>query len=556
MNCLVLYADNGVPPEASSAEKANVAFTSYWNDVKLAQGDRGCCFGDSDGLSNCRAEITCGGGDTAPTSPTPPTPPPPTAVPVGGTIVVESETVDGSELPPNSSVVIRKGATLTVTSPIFQATQIEVFGRLIIHSNTHTIVNRIEVQQSGELNIGPDATNVTIELIHADCTSEEIFSDDTAGVRNSECLRSGQLISHGRTSIHGAPVKSWTLLSANANSGDTSILVEDCTGWAAGNEFVLAYGRGQSYSTKRKIASIEVAGGSCRVHMTEPLFQVAHAFSGFGDGDPVYPEVLYLHRNVLITGLMHNLNAEPRDRQGIVVSQRFTGSFELHNAKVENCGRIFLGEYCVHLHLMNACPSCKIEGNAVIDGISKGITVHGTHGATVHDNVVLDVFGVGIYVENGMEYGNTISANVVGCSSIGGCVCRNCVASQAFGDDPRQAAMYFKSPRQDFIGNHAFGALSCLLYEGSNVRTPCTINLPFGRTENNVFHCQQFGWYPTDAFPRNVVQSPNGLVEDTSTCSAFYDDGRSNAAEAVILNHTEYDIRDFGVASYVSFPLS
>ena len=47
-------------------------------------------------------------------------------------------------------------------------------------------------------------------------------------------------------------------------------------------------------------------------------------------------------------------------------------------------------------------------GNAVKEGINKGITVHGTHRALVQSNVVYDQKGPGIYIEDGNELDNVI----------------------------------------------------------------------------------------------------------------------------------------------------
>merc|ERR1719506_618413 len=170
---------------------------------------------------------------------------------------------------------------------------------------------------------------------------------------------------------------------------------------------------------------------------------------------------------------------------------------------------------------MKSSPSSFITSNAIVNGISKGITVHGTHHATIEDNVVYNVKGVGVYVENGREMKNDFISNVVGCPTLGGCRCNGCVPSQSFGDEARQGAFYLKSANQNFVGNHAFGSVSCYLVDYQDVRTPCTMFLPSGTFSDNVFHCWEFGWYPTNAFPRNVIQNDDGFVEDLTSCQAF-----------------------------------
>ena len=56
--------------------------------------------------------------------------------------------------------------------------------------------------------------------------------------------------------------------------------------------------------------------------------------------------------------------------------------------------------------------------NVVEGGVNKGITLHGTHDATVEANVVYDLRGASIYVEDGNELRNTIAHNAILCPSL------------------------------------------------------------------------------------------------------------------------------------------
>ena len=57
------------------------------------------------------------------------------------------------------------------------------------------------------------------------------------------------------------------------------------------------------------------------------------------------------------------------------------------------------------MHQMGECADCLFRGNAVEFGQQRGITVHGTHRATVSENVLTDVRGAGIYIEDGSAPG-------------------------------------------------------------------------------------------------------------------------------------------------------
>ncbi len=80
----------------------------------------------------------------------------------------------------------------------------------------------------------------------------------------------------------------------------------------------------------------------------------------------------------------------------------------IENVRVEKCGRVHLGEYCLHFHFAGDCPQCVFRGNVVTYGTNKGITVHATHHSLVDRNVVYDIRGAFLYVEDGNEYENTI----------------------------------------------------------------------------------------------------------------------------------------------------
>ena len=85
----------------------------------------------------------------------------------------------------------------------------------------------------------------------------------------------------------------------------------------------------------------------------------------------------------------------------------------LQYARIEKCGqRGVLGKYCTHLHLVESCPDCLIIGNAYEYGHQRGTVVHGSHLATVEQNVYNDIRGANIYIEDGNDLYNKIYYNV------------------------------------------------------------------------------------------------------------------------------------------------
>ena len=152
--------------------------------------------------------------------------------------------------------------------------------------------------------------------------------------------------------------------------------------------------------------------------------------------------------------------------QGIVTTQYAPGSMQLHYTRVDNCGRIAIGQYCTHFHHVDDCPSCQLIGNAIVDGCNKGVTVHGTHSALVQDNVLYNVHGANVYFENGQELNNTLLRNAIGCPRVLDCRCMECVPSQVDSDFNEQAGIYMLSAHAaHMIGNRVWCAAAARLPE-------------------------------------------------------------------------------------------
>ena len=55
------------------------------------------------------------------------------------------------------------------------------------------------------------------------------------------------------------------------------------------------------------------------------------------------------------------------------------------------------------------------QNNAIEGSHQRGIIVHSTHSSTVEDNVLYNVRGAAIYIEDGNEMNNKIKFNVIIC---------------------------------------------------------------------------------------------------------------------------------------------
>jgi hypothetical protein len=204
-----------------------------------------------------------------------------------------------------------------------------------------------------------------------------------------------------------------------------------------------------------------------------------------------------------------------------------SGQIVVEHTRVEKCGqRGVLGKYCLHLHVVGHCPGCRFAGNAIEYGHQRGIVVHGTHESRVRDNVLYDVRGAGIYVEDGNEMHNVIAHNVIICPfplndpQLHGCTVPGTDNDQS-DTSLNQAGLWALSFSNFVVGNRAANSFNGMLYQAqgfpdgraTTLGHLCTDNQDFGRLEGNTWHGHgRFGtvggsfsstvfWSPSLTFP-------------------------------------------------------
>ena len=261
-------------------------------------------------------------------------------------------------------------------------------------------------------------------------------------------------------------------------------------------------------------------------------------------------EVVLLTRTVEITGPPFTMQTSTHSQsqavpQGLHViqmgaGQPSSGYMHISYTRVSNCGqRGFLGRYCLHFHHVSHCPRCRFEGNAVEDGEQRGITIHGTHDAMVKDNVVWNVKGSNLYIEDGQERNNTLQGNVAVCPNpwggpSGGCTAPGTDNQQA--DTIQQSGIWAISASNHFIGNrcanHRNGlflqSTAFVLGRNSAQGKVRPMHSRFGTIRGNVFHSnQRFGFYPDSNYPRNLQYTEDGELS-LASASMFTEDGLDN----------------------------
>ena len=165
------------------------------------------------------------------------------------------------------------------------------------------------------------------------------------------------------------------------------------------------------------------------------------------------------------------------------------------------------GKYCLHFHKIHDCPTCLFKNNAIEGSHQRGIIIHGTHSSTVEENVLYNVRGAGIYVEDGNEMYNEIKYNAVICpfpfsdDTLHGCTVPGTSGRIADTSD-NQSGIFIRAATNSLVGNRVSNSFNGMLLKagsigrGASYDKVCESAAKLARYEGNTFHGNgRFGTY-------------------------------------------------------------
>lgn len=386
--------------------------------------------------------------------------------------------------------------------------------------------------------------------------------------------------------------RTWSLLALPAKRQSSNItLMHDAAamGWSVGDRIVIAPTKPASTGTAESYYISGISGTNVSLTtLNGATASLGQDFAAQADWiDPAWTaqrqaEVIMMTRHVLITGddfvhepcevgaLLSDANitcvctgVRKFCTRGLHTALQGNGTFRLQYSRVEKCGqRGIVGKYCVHLHVAKQCPNCLIRGNSIEYSHQRGIVVHATSLATVEFNVMNDVRGANIYLEDGNEMYNRIRYNVLICpwaqvTQPGQPERYACSVPGTDNDQAdtsvNQAAIWALSFSNFVIGNRAANSFNGMLYQGQSfengrqttVDALCPNQQSLGRLEGNTFHGHgRFGTYVLAAiFPKKTTRSllTGGLVANKDSCAAFDADGNDRGLSQVVSYNVDYE---------------
>ncbi|KAK7094558.1 cell surface hyaluronidase-like [Littorina saxatilis] len=203
--------------------------------------------------------------------------------------------------------------------------------------------------------------------------------------------------------------------------------VDDVSTWKPGDRVVLT---STDYMWQQAEEATVVTCTTCNGHSLKLDFEAQYEHWGeITDGVDMRGEVGLLTRNILIQGEMEDSCPPANGNCQDFHSDTFGGHIKIvkgfKNVHIEGVELYHMGQqtskgrYPIHFHLCYDVDSvghydnpAYVRSNSIHYAFSRCVTVHGTHGLTVADNVAYHTYGHCFFLEDGGEKRNVFDGNL------------------------------------------------------------------------------------------------------------------------------------------------
>lgn len=320
----------------------------------------------------------------------------------------------------NDDVVIPQGITLTLLGTC-RAKSITVNGRLntLDHQDEGTWVDLrtkyiMVMGANASMEIGKSSSYYKST---EGCTITLTGSNPGEKIPGTNMDSKSIMVMGGaKLSMYGTPKKSWVKIGSQTPVGSTSITMAEAIDWNIGDEIVITSNRIDVHEAETRIIT-SISSDNRTVSFATPL---AHPRMGelksYSNGSRSWTvdtraEVGILTRNITIQG--DDFAATSGYGGHIMIMGGSSGSAS--NVEFFQMGqKAVLARYPWHWHLLGAGGNGQFLRNCAIHrSFNRAVTIHGTWGTLVDNNVAYDHIGHGIFLEDGSEINNIISNNLV-----------------------------------------------------------------------------------------------------------------------------------------------
>eukprot|EP00966_Prymnesium_polylepis_P234201 5417120-Prymnesium_polylepis.1 len=249
---------------------------------------------------------------------------------------------------------------------------------------------------------------------------------------------------NGTIDLHGFEYKrTWSRLAEAVAAGDEELYLQHSVNWEAGQTIMLATSylkdsRDFNRNEVRTIASVAASSTGGSLITLESAVAYRHEAS-----EAYQVEVALLSRRIKIMGsaddstptdavttacaeagtnLAGDTSSPCSDSYltgygGHVLAHGTEATLRTAGIELVRMGQTnVMGRYPLHMHMMKDEGGARsyVHDCSVHESYYRGITIHGTHNATVAHNTAYDIIGHCYYFEDGVEENNTVAYNFAG----------------------------------------------------------------------------------------------------------------------------------------------
>ncbi|XP_046549966.1 LOW QUALITY PROTEIN: fibrocystin-L-like [Haliotis rubra] len=469
-------------------------------------------------------------------------------------------------------VVVPKGQILLLDTdtPVLKMLLIQGGELIFDEKDIELRAESILIVDGGKLQVGTEDApfqSKGIITLHGSLRAPElpIYGAKVLAVRN------------GTLDLHGKNVgATWTRLASTAAAGATTITVEKPVNWLVGDSIAIATTGGRHSQEETEVRSITAISSDNMTLTLDTALTYGHlgvtlTFSGMSVDTRA--EVGLLTHNVVVRGSTNTQwqdSIEPCpagfDTGEFATQTCFQGRFghelgsdefgsqimihaperdtniaiaRISYTEVTNAGQAFrLGRYAIHFHLNGDMSKSYVRFSSIHKSNNRAVNVHGSHNTYVEHNVVHDVKGGSLFLEDGIETGNFFRWNLA-------LFVR--ASSSLLNDDITPAAFWVTNPNNTISHNAAAGGTHfgfwyrMHTHPGGPSKTTevrCK-EVPLGIFSNNTGHSN--GWFALwvfqDYFPIELAVFENLLAYNNHKGAEFVNTGNIQVKGFKVFNN-------------------
>lgn len=350
----------------------------------------------------------------------------------------------------NQTVIIPTGKTVFIDTQTASLGELVIEGELRADPDSDFTITATTIVVRGAVRIGSASRRYSRNGKFVLTGSKSNYTSRTPlqAFKNDGISRSFRILPNAVLELFGAPPGAKrTRLVENAAQNSTTITVESSEGWKVGDSIaispttlgsktdsrritnlsgnVVTLNQGLSFNRWGRIQYMTDSG----ISLTPGVFASMRAHPDVADHLDERAVVINLSRNIVIEG--RNDSHWAAGHGVHVMWMGLDTTVQLDGVEVRRAGqRGVLGRYAVHAHMqsynMPDGPDLPSDGTflgfankvavkncAIHQSMNRGIVIHGTCGAKWQNNVLHDILGHAIFLEDGSELLNEVVGNTV-----------------------------------------------------------------------------------------------------------------------------------------------